>query len=268
MGNELFEQTLPAYAQDRAGRIDPHARSVKPRAGSVAIIPTGRRHASRCLIEPVPYRAIIQPTRLHGAARTKVIPSTAPAQPARLHYARRVREIPRTVIVHPPGAHAAGLGIEAIPRTRYCAPARCHRAIWVKVIPGRAVPIPACLHCVIGIKKVIRIAYARPSHLQRAIGIRVKHPTVDREKSRESLLPRIAAYGALRPALHHGRTRSIFTRNENHGTVRFEQRQALAIRRSSRHLNCTIAQGVIVVAIRLEFPGRHRAGFEVEPVPR
>ena len=32
MGNELFEQTLPAYAQDRAGRIDPHARSVKPRA--------------------------------------------------------------------------------------------------------------------------------------------------------------------------------------------------------------------------------------------
>ena len=248
MGNELFEQTLPAYAQDRAGRIDPHARSVKPRAGSVAIIPTGRRHASRCLIEPVPYRAIIQPTRLH--------------------YARRVREIPRAVIVHPPGAHAAGLGIEAIPRTRYCAPARCHRAIWVKVIPGRAVPIPACLHCVIGIKKVIRIAYARPSHLQRAIGIRVKHPTVDREKSRESLLPRIAAYGALRPALHHGRTRSIFTRNENHGTVLFEQRQALAIRRPSRHLNCTIAQGVIVVAIRLEFPGRHRAGFEVEPVPR
>ena len=146
-------------------------------------------------------------------------------------------------------------------------PARCLRSIGIEPVPRRAIPVPTCLHYVIGIEEVERIAYAHPSRLQLAIGIRVKRFTVDGEKSRESLLPRIAAHGVLCTALHHRHARSVFTRNENHSAVRLKQRQALSAGNPSKHLNRAIGLSVIVVAIRLEFPSHHRMGFKVEPVP-
>ena len=111
----------------------------------------------------------------------------------------------------------------------------------------------------------MRITYAHPSRLQLAIGICIERLAVDGEEPGESLLPRITAHGALRTALHHRRARSIFARDENHSAVRFKQRQALAAGSPSGHLNRAIGQGVVAVAIRLEFPSRHRAGFE--PIP-